>query len=92
VGDAHFLFTVGYMSAHLTYSGPHIPVALEILGTGDDFEGTVEDLLALSKMNWNSASSFAAFPISLSFARKVGVVMAELPRDCHPHPSFRYYM
>jgi hypothetical protein len=92
VGDAHFLFTVGYMPAHLTYPGPHIPVALEILGSGDDFEGTVEDLLTLSKMNWNAASSFAAFPISLSFARKVGGVMAELPRDCHPHPSFRYYM
>lgn len=92
LGDARYLFTVGYMPAHLTYPGPHIPVPLEVLGTGDDFEGAVQDLLALSKMNWNSASSFAAFPISLSFARKVGGVMAEIPRDSSPHPSFRYYM
>lgn len=92
LGDARYLFTVGYMPAHLTYPGPHIPVPLEVLGTGEDFDGVVEDLLALSKMNWNSASSFAAFPISLSFARKVGGVMAEIPRDSSPHPSFRYYM
>jgi hypothetical protein len=80
------------MPAHLTYPGPHIPVPLEILGAGDDFDGAITDLLALSKMNWNSASSFAAFPISLSFARKVGGLMAEIPRDSNPHPSFRYYM
>lgn len=92
VADARYLFTVGYMPAHLTYPGPHIPVPLEVLGARDDFDGAVEDLLALSKMNWNSASSFAAFPISLSFARKVGGVMAEIPRDSNPHPSFRYYM
>lgn len=92
IGDARYLFTVGYMPAHLTYPGPHIPVPLEVLGAGDDFDGVVQDLLALSKMNWNSASSFAAFPISLSFARKVGGVMAEIPRDSSPHPSFRYYM
>jgi hypothetical protein len=92
LGDDRYLFTVGYMPAHLTYPGPHIPVPLEVLGGSDDFDGVVEDLLALSKMNWNSASSFAAFPISLSFARKVGGVMAEIPRDSSPHPSFRYYM
>jgi hypothetical protein len=92
VGDARYLFTVGYMPAHLTYPGPHIPVPVEVLGARDDFDGAVEDLLALSKMNWNSASSFAAFPTSLSFARKVGGVMAEVPRGHSPHPSFRYYM
>jgi hypothetical protein len=92
LGDARFLFTVGYMPAHLTYPGPHIPVPLEVLGAEENFEGAVEDLLALSKMNWNSAASFAALPISLSFARLVGGVMAEIPPGSSPHPSFRFYM
>ncbi len=92
LGDARYLFTVGYMPAHLTYPGPHIPVPLEVLGAGDDFDGAVEDLLALSKMNWNSAASFAALPISLSFARKVGGVMSEIPPGSSPNPSFRFYM
>jgi hypothetical protein len=92
VGDARYLFTVGYMPQVLTYPGPHIPVPLEVLGAGDDFDGAVEDILALTKMNWNSAKSWGALPISLSFARKVGGVMAELPTDQSPNASFRYYM
>jgi hypothetical protein len=92
VGDARYLFTVGYMPQVLTYPGPHIPVPLEVLGAEEDFEGAVEDLLALTKMNWNSAKSWAALPISLSFARKVGGVMAELPAEQIPRASFRYYM
>ena len=43
-------------------------------------------------MSWNSAVSFAALPISLSFARLVGGVMAEIPPGSSPHPSFRFYM
>jgi hypothetical protein len=67
-------------------------VPLEALGAGEDFDGAAEDLLAVSKINWNSAASFAALPISPSFARKVGDVMAEIPRRSSPHPSFRFYM
>jgi hypothetical protein len=92
VGDTRFVFTVGYMPQHLTYPGPHVPVPLEVLGANDDFDGVSADLLALTKMNWNSAASFASLPISLSFARKVGGVMAEVPSTDTPHPSFRYYM
>jgi hypothetical protein len=39
LGDDRYLFTVGYMPAHLTYPGPHIPVPLEVLGGSDDFDG-----------------------------------------------------
>lgn len=92
VGDARFIFTVGYMPQHLTYPGPHVPVPLEVLGVEEDLEGVSNDLLALTKMNWNSAASWASLPISLSFARKVGGIMAEVPPSETPHPSFRYYM
>ena len=43
-------------------------------------------------MNWNSARDHIAFPISLAFARQVGLVMAEIPRDADPHPLYRFYM
>jgi hypothetical protein len=93
LGDASFLFTVGYQSQHLTYPGPHVPVPIEIVGAeSEDLDGIADDLLCLTKMNWNSARSAAALPITLSFSRKVGGILAELPPGISPHPSFRYYM
>lgn len=93
LGQAAFLFTSGYMPHYLTYPGPHVPVPIEIIG--DDPEraaASAADVLALTKMNWNSAAASMALPITLSFARRVGGVMAELPRGVEPHPSFRYYI
>jgi hypothetical protein len=93
LGPAAFLFTVGYQAQHLTYPGPHVPVPLELVGVDEaDTESVARDLLALTKMNWNSARSAAALPITLSFARKVGGVIAEIPPGVTEHPSFRYYM
>jgi hypothetical protein len=93
LGDAAFLFTSGYMPDYLTYPGPHIPAPIEIVGTEPDHvAAAAADVLSLTKMNWNSAAASMALPITLSFARRVGGVMAELPRGVEPHPSFRYYI
>ncbi len=93
LGDAAYLFTVGYQREHLTYPGPHVPVPVEIVGFDpDDLDGIANDLLCLTKMNWNSARSAAGLPITLSFARKVGGIIAELPPGVMASPSFRYYM
>lgn len=93
VNDSAFLFTVGYQAQHLTYPGPHVPVPLEIIGASpDELEHVADDVLCLTKMNWNSARSAAGLPITLAFARKVGGVMSALSPDLTPNPSFRYYM
>jgi hypothetical protein len=93
LGSASYLFTVGYQPQHLTYPGPHVPVPIEVIGADDrETDAVANDLLCLTKMNWNSARSAAALPITLSFARKVGGIMAELSTDAQEHPSFRYYM
>jgi len=93
IADASYLFTAGYMPEHRTYPGAHIPVPIEILPTGSaDVERAASDLLALTKMNWNSAASYSSLPITLGFARRVGAIMAEIPEGEEPEPSFRYYM
>jgi hypothetical protein len=93
LGSASYLFTVGYQPQHLTYPGPHVPVPIEVIGAEDtETDAVANDILCLTKMNWNSARSAAALPITLSFARKVGGIMAELSADAEAHPSFRYYM
>jgi hypothetical protein len=93
INDAAFLFTSGYVPAYRTYPGPHVPAPLELVADlGIDSEAAAADILALTKMNWNSGSAFMRFPITLNFAQKVGAVMGEVPPDVEPHPSLRYYM
>jgi hypothetical protein len=92
VADTTYLYTVGYQPQHLTYPGPHVPVPIEIVTDVNDVEAVADDLLCLTKMNWNSARSAAALPVTLSFARKVGAIISEVPPGVDHHPSFRYYM
>jgi hypothetical protein len=93
IGDASYLFTAGFMPQHRTYPGPHVPVPIEIAPEGRaDVERAAADIMALTKMNWNSAASYSALPITLGFARRVGAIMSEVPQGQEPHPSFRFYM
>lgn len=90
----YILYTKGYIPYLRTYPGPHIPVPLEILEHhGDSPQETVlAEILSLSKMNWNSADFGLATPITLLFSKKVGEVMASLPKDIEPQHEYRYYM
>lgn len=90
--DAYYLFTTGYMMDLKTYPGPHIPVPIQI--TSDrkfDIKRTAKDIINLSRMNWNTASITSGQPVTLSFSRKVGGIMAEFGDD-KPPSSFRFYL
>jgi len=89
-GERSFLFTTGYVPWWEEYPGPHIPAPLEI--GADDVEARSREILALTKMNWNTADGIGRFPITLAFARRVGMIMAELDEDALPNPSYRFYM
>lgn len=94
-GDAAFLFTTGFMPELDTYPGPHIPSPVEIRKIGEgDFDQVARDILGLARMNWNTASTTGGMPVTLSFARRVGGIMAEyaLSSQEQPPSSFRYYM
>jgi hypothetical protein len=89
----HFLFTTGYIEKWQEYPGPHIPSPLEIGADEDvDLFKSAKEILALTKMNWNSSDGIGRYPITLSFARRVGMIMTELEEDDVPNPSYRYYM
>ena len=60
--------------------------------TPEETRERAREILALSKMNWNSSEGIARHPITLSFARKVGSVMTEMGEDPEPNPSYRFYM
>ncbi len=50
------------------------------------------EVMALAKMNWNTAFDTTGVPITLRFARMVGGVMAEVKPPLEPHPSYRFYI
>lgn len=93
LGDETFLFTMGYVSWWNEYPGPYIPAPVQIGSCGvTNLKQRATEILALTKMNWNSSEGIGRYPITLSFAKKVGILMAELPEDQIPNPSYRFYM
>lgn len=93
IGDRVFLLTTGYQPNRKTYKGSHIPVPLDlVLDRETDRERAASDIMALTKLNWNSAADHMAFPVTLAFAQKVGTIMAEVADDEEPQTRFSYYI
>ena len=89
----HYLFTTGYVRWWDEYPGPHIPAPIEIGAVGEtDIQARAREILTLTKMNWNSAEGIGRHPITVLFARKVGIVMTEMDEDATPNPLYRFYM
>lgn len=89
---ATYLFTTGYIPEWGTYPGMHIPAPLRVVTDSDtDVIRAASDVLALARMNWNTAFDTTGAPITLRFARQVGGIMAEVGQR-EPSPSYRFYM
>jgi hypothetical protein len=88
------LYTDGYIPFLKTYPGPRAPRPLEIIEHYGDspWNRVLREILALTKMNWNTASFSCTDPITIAFSRRVGEVLAELPEGVEPRQEYRYYM
>jgi hypothetical protein len=88
------LYTSGYVPFLRTYAGARVPQPLEILEHFGDspWDVVLREVLALTKMNWNTADFGGSDPITLAFSRKVGQVLAELPPGAKVRPEYRFYM
>ena len=89
----NYLFTTGFVNRWDEYPGPHIPAPLQIgVCESDNIAERANEILSLTKMNWNSAEGIGRHPITLSFARRVGTIMTEMDEDVTPNPLYRFYM
>jgi hypothetical protein len=92
VGSETFLFTTGFVPWWNEYPGPHIPAPVQLGAAGTtDLRQRAVEILALSKMDWNSSEALSRFPITLSFSKRVGQIMTEFSDDQVPNPSYRFY-
>ncbi|MBX3022775.1 MAG: hypothetical protein KF799_13965 [Bdellovibrionales bacterium] len=95
VGHRKYLFyTGGYVPFLRVYPGLRIPCPLHV--SHDYGDGSVDqvlgEILALSKLNWNSAAFGSANPITVDFSNNVGLILSEMPKDIEPQKFYRYYM
>lgn len=92
-GDRSFLFTSGFMPELGTYPGPHVPQPFEVRCVGTESAvAAAQDILNLTRMNWNTADIRGKWPVSLSFARRVGGILDEYGDEPLSETSFRYFV
>ena len=95
LADGDFLlYTRGYIPFFRIYPGMRVPQPLEIVELlgNSPADSVLSEILALTKMNWNSADFSCEEPITLAFSRKVGEVLALIPRAAPMKEEYRYYM
>lgn len=94
IGDSYFLYTTGYLPEIKKYPHGHVPAPLRIVDHYGDSSKTklLNEILTLTKMNWNTANVDGTFPITLQFARLVGEILREIPEDRMPNPKYSFYM
>lgn len=92
--DRAALYTRGTVEWYETYPGMYVPRPIELRAA--EIERSIlevsEELLALSKMNWNSARFDGRAPVTLRTARQVADIIKHLPSDAHLEPRYAYYM
>ena len=92
---AGFLWTRGYVPYLKTYPGRENPNPLRIditRGVGE-IESVIEDILNLTKLNYNACMYGDGFPVTLRFADSVGEILTAGPVQKNQPPlPFKHYI
>ena len=88
------LYTRGLVEFYKTYPGMYIPSPLKIEVEQNDssLEELCNEILGLTKMNWNNTQLDGRLPITLECAGKVGDILKYLSDSDRPQVSYGFYM
>lgn len=90
----HILYTRGSVPFFATYPGMYVPKTLgfktELVEDTPHF--LANEILALTKMNWNNTQFDGGEPITLRASRQVGKILKYIKDGDSIMPSYRYYM
>jgi hypothetical protein len=90
-----YLWTTGYTPRLRTYPGFETPkpILIEINRGDGDLMTVMRDVLALTKVNYNSGDFSSGLPVTLKFADQVGEILTASPRGLEAPPMpFRFYI
>jgi hypothetical protein len=90
----HLLYTRGSVPYFETYTGMYIPSPIEVrLFEHDESPNIIcDEILALTKMNWNNTQFDRKFPITLECARNVGEILKYLEPEDTMQLKYSFYM
>ncbi|MCX6378994.1 MAG: hypothetical protein NT023_05875 [Armatimonadetes bacterium] len=90
----HVLYTRGSVDFFSTYPGMYVPTPLKFRCEETDQEPhfLAQEILGLTKMNWNDTQFDGGSPITIGGARYVGSVLKYLGEEDTPEARYSYYM
>lgn len=88
--NEHLLYSKSAVAYYQTYAGMYIPQPIEIRieEMNSSARQVCEEILSLTKMNWNNTQFDGKMPITIDCSRSVGAIMKYL--DEHEKPEIRY--
>lgn len=90
----HLLYTRGSVPYYATYPGLYVPRPLKFqVAQGDESPRKLaEEILALTKLNWNNTQFDGGMPITMRVARDVGKVLKYVRAEGVVQPKYSFYM
>jgi hypothetical protein len=90
----HLLYTRGSVPYYATYPGLYVPRPLKFqIAQGDESPRKLaEEILALTKLNWNNTQFDGGMPITMRVARDVGKVLKYVGAAGTVQPKYSFYM
>jgi hypothetical protein len=90
----HVLYTRGSIPFFETYTGkyPPVPLLFRSEDTTETPKTFADEILALSKMNWNSTQFDGGDPITVRAARQVGSILRYIDRNDFLEARYSFYM
>lgn len=90
----HALYTKGSIDFFATYPGLYVPKTLEF--RCDRAEQTprflAEEILALTKMDWNNTQFDRSEPVTIRVAQDVGALLKYMDEEPFVEPQYKFYM
>lgn len=89
-----FLWTSGFVPRLDTYLGPDTPNPLQVsIRRGEaDIDVVLADILALTKINFNTCLFSDRKPVTIRFADAIGDILVAAPIGSEPRLPFKFYI
>jgi hypothetical protein len=89
-----YLWTVGFTPRLETYPGREVPnpITVDIVRGDADLAVVLGDVMALTKLNFNSAAFSDGLPVTLRFADLVGEILTAGPTEMKAPLPFKFYI